>query len=169
MVSPSSRSGMVWMASSGLRRVPSWLRREQSVIMDGMVGLVVKIDFIPESDSLQVQTLLVAVGHHQLPEVGLPLDLEAKERRYIVCCCVRVLLLLLIVVVVILLRKTSYLTVSPPGSWTWSVMLSSPPSPPSPELGWDWDWMFRSFLLSVSMVGMVLSSVRLCNNVFNLE
>ena len=71
---------MVMMASSGLRRIPSWLRREQSVIMGGWVVLVVKIYFIPESDSLEVQTLLVAVGRHQLPEVGLPLDLEAKKR-----------------------------------------------------------------------------------------
>ena len=68
---------MFMMASSGFRRVPSWLRREQSVIGGGMVCLVVKIDFIPESDSLRVQTLLVAVGLHHLPQVGLPLDLEA--------------------------------------------------------------------------------------------
>ena len=40
-----------------------------------------KIYFIPESDSLEVQTLPVAVGGHQLPQVGLPLYLEAKERR----------------------------------------------------------------------------------------
>ena len=48
--------------------------------MGGWVVLVVKIYFIPESDSLEVQTLLVAVGRHQLPEVGLLLDLEAKKR-----------------------------------------------------------------------------------------
>ena len=41
-------------------------------------GCVVKIFFILESDSFEVQTLLAAVDSHHLPQVGLPLYLEAK-------------------------------------------------------------------------------------------
>lgn len=73
---------MVMMESSGLSLVPSKLRREKNVIMGTGCGVVVKTYFLPESDSLHVQTLLVAVGCHHLPEECLPLYLEAKKRSY---------------------------------------------------------------------------------------
>ena len=61
--------------------------------------MVVKIFFIPESDSLEVQTLLAAVDSHHLPQVGLPLYLEAKV-FVVMCVCIVVV--------------TSYLILSPP-------------------------------------------------------
>ena len=44
--------------------------------------------FLRKSDKFEVQTLLLAVFPHQLPEDGLFLDLEeAKENEYIGGCC----------------------------------------------------------------------------------
>ena len=47
-------------------RVGWWLRRKY---------------FLPESDGIEVQALLVAVNEHRLPEGSLLLDLEAKKER----------------------------------------------------------------------------------------
>ena len=43
--------------------------------------------FLRKSDKFEVQTLLLAVFPHQLPEDSLFLDLVAKENEYIGCCC----------------------------------------------------------------------------------
>ena len=70
---------MVRMLSSGRSRVPSKLRRKENV--RGVGWWLRRRYFIPESDSLEVQPLLVAVGRHQLPEGCLLLDFEAKKER----------------------------------------------------------------------------------------
>ena len=100
---------MVSSLSLGHRKFPLKLRRNTNVERRWWLENIL-------NTFQEVQTLLVAVGNHQLPQSCLLLDLEAEEREEYA-------------VAAMLLWRMSYMkTTNKSSSWTSSQRVSSPPS-----------------------------------------